>query len=53
MTNARMIQLARDIDVRCRLHGSFVLRSGQIAGEYFDKYLFEADPRCCAGLPSR
>ena len=38
-------QLASDIDARCRLHGNFVLRSGQTASEYFDKYLFEADPR--------
>ena len=44
MADAHMIQLARDIDARCRLHGRFVLRSGQVADEYFDKYLFEADP---------
>ena len=36
--------LARDIDSTCRLTGDFVLRSGQHATEYFDKYLFEADP---------
>jgi orotate phosphoribosyltransferase len=36
--------LARDIDARCRLRGSFVLRSGQVSDEYFDKYLFESDP---------
>jgi orotate phosphoribosyltransferase len=36
--------LARDIDTRCRLVGEFTLRSGQVAGEYFDKYLFETDP---------
>ncbi len=36
--------LARDIDDRCRLTGQFTLRSGQVASEYFDKYLFEADP---------
>jgi orotate phosphoribosyltransferase len=36
--------LARDIDARCRLTGEFVLRSGQVASEYFDKYLFETDP---------
>ncbi|MGN6741971.1 MAG: orotate phosphoribosyltransferase [Amnibacterium sp.] len=39
-----MVHLARDIDARCRLHGSFTLRSGQVSEEYFDKYLFEADP---------
>jgi orotate phosphoribosyltransferase len=36
--------LARDIDSRCRLTGEFTLRSGQVASEYFDKYLFETDP---------
>jgi orotate phosphoribosyltransferase len=36
--------LASDIDARCRLIGEFTLRSGQVAGEYFDKYLFETDP---------
>ena len=37
--------LARDIDACCRLTGEFTLRSGQISNEYFDKYLFEAEPR--------
>jgi len=36
--------LAADIDATCRLTGSFTLRSGQVSSEYFDKYLFEADP---------
>jgi orotate phosphoribosyltransferase len=36
--------LARDVDARCRLTGTFTLRSGQVASEYFDKYLFETDP---------
>lgn len=36
--------LAADIDAACRLTGEFVLRSGQVASEYFDKYLFEAQP---------
>jgi orotate phosphoribosyltransferase len=36
--------LARDIDACCRLTGEFTLRSGQVASEYFDKYLFEARP---------
>ncbi|GAA2138963.1 orotate phosphoribosyltransferase [Nocardioides koreensis] len=40
--------LARDIDALCRLTGEFTLRSGQVASEYFDKYLFEADPRLLA-----
>src|SRR3546814_10280712 len=36
--------LAADIDACCRLSGEFTLRSGQVASEYFDKYLFESDP---------
>ncbi|HEY0774845.1 MAG TPA: orotate phosphoribosyltransferase [Nocardioidaceae bacterium] len=36
--------LAHDIDASCRLTGEFTLRSGQVASEYFDKYLFESDP---------
>ena len=41
MTDA---SLAGDIDALCRLEGDFLLRSGRHATEYFDKYLFEADP---------
>src|SRR3954462_3746854 len=44
--------LARDIDARCRLTGEFMLRSGQVAGEYFDKYLFETDPALLARVAS-
>jgi len=44
MTDGDLSQLARDIDRRCRLRGTFVLRSGQVTGDYFDKYLFEGDP---------
>jgi orotate phosphoribosyltransferase len=40
--------LARDIDACCRLTGEFTLRSGQVASEYFDKYLFEAQPALLA-----
>ena len=36
--------LAAEIDRTCRLRGSFTLRSGQVATEYFDKYRFEARP---------
>ena len=36
--------LAADVDACCRLTGKFTLRSGQVASEYFDKYLFESDP---------
>ena len=36
--------LATQIGDRCRLTGSFTLRSGATATTYFDKYLFESDP---------
>jgi orotate phosphoribosyltransferase len=36
--------LAARINGRCRLVGTFTLRSGQTANHYFDKYLFEGDP---------
>jgi len=42
MTNTA---LAAAVDSRCRLQGEFTLRSGQVASEYFDKYLFEGDPQ--------
>jgi orotate phosphoribosyltransferase len=38
------IDLARRVRECCRLTGSFVLRSGRVADEYFDKYQFEANP---------
>ena len=38
---------------RCRLTGQFRLRSGQVADEYFDKYLFEADPVLLGRMVSR
>ena len=44
MSTSKLKELARDIGACCRLHGDFVLRSGQTATEYFDKYLFESDP---------
>lgn len=36
--------LAQLIGERCRLSGSFTLRSGRTSATYFDKYLFEGDP---------
>ena len=36
--------LARDIHRVAHLTGTFTLRSGRTATEYFDKYRFEADP---------
>jgi orotate phosphoribosyltransferase len=37
-------ELARKIYRTAHLTGSFLLRSGTVSNEYFDKYLFEADP---------
>jgi orotate phosphoribosyltransferase len=50
MADSELTRLARAIDARSRLHGSFVLRSGQVSDEYFDKYLFEADPVLLRGV---
>lgn len=36
--------LARDIYHTSHLRGEFLLRSGAVSDEYFDKYLFEANP---------
>ena len=37
-------QLARKIYQTAHLTGTFTLRSGKVSNEYFDKFLFEADP---------
>ena len=38
-------ELARKIYNVSHIEGNFKLRSGQISNEYFDKYLFESDPK--------
>jgi len=38
-------KLAQEVYNISHLEGSFTLRSGQISSEYFDKYLFESNPR--------
>jgi len=38
------MQLARDIYNTAHLTGTFLLRSGQTSAEYFDKFLFSANP---------
>lgn len=38
-------EVARDLASAALLRGDFVLRSGQRSSFYFDKYLFETDPR--------
>ena len=42
--------LADQINTIARLTGTFTLRSGQIATEYFDKYRFEAQPALLAKI---
>ena len=42
--------LADEINSIARLTGTFTLRSGQIASEYFDKYRFEAQPKLLARI---
>ncbi|MCL2814667.1 MAG: orotate phosphoribosyltransferase [Oscillospiraceae bacterium] len=41
-------ELAKSIYRVSHITGEFVLRSGQVSNEYFDKYLFEADPEILA-----
>lgn len=42
--------LARKIANVATLEGEFLLRSGQTATRYFDKYRFEGDPQLLAPL---
>lgn len=42
--------LADQINTISRLTGTFTLRSGQVATEYFDKYRFEAQPELLAKI---
>jgi orotate phosphoribosyltransferase len=44
MPEARPPSLAARIYQSSHLTGTFTLRSGQVAAEYFDKYRFESDP---------
>jgi orotate phosphoribosyltransferase len=44
MTTPHRDDLARSIYTSSHITGEFVLRSGTVSNEYFDKYLFEADP---------
>jgi orotate phosphoribosyltransferase len=46
-------ELARQINAVARLEGEFVLRSGQTARHYFDKYRFEADPALLSRISAR
>lgn len=40
-----LADLARRIYQTAKITGSFRLRSGSTSQEYFDKYLFESDPK--------
>ena len=50
MTTADHDALADAINTVSRLTGTFTLRSGQVATEYFDKYRFEAVPDLLAHI---
>jgi len=50
MTAMHLDDLADRINTVSRLTGTFTLRSGQIATEYFDKYRFEAVPDLLADI---
>ncbi|MDR1705968.1 MAG: orotate phosphoribosyltransferase [Clostridiales bacterium] len=43
-------QLARAIYDASHITGEFLLRSGQISNEYFDKYMFTSDPVLLAAI---
>lgn len=42
--------LAKAVYETCHLTGTFKLRSGNVANEYFDKYLFESNPAILASV---
>jgi orotate phosphoribosyltransferase len=44
--------LAADLHAVAHLTGRFTLRSGQVSGEYFDKYRFEAEPKLLTRIAS-
>ncbi|XEC96641.1 orotate phosphoribosyltransferase [Paenibacillus tarimensis] len=46
-------RLAKEIYSIAHLTGSFTLRSGQQSSEYFDKYLFESDPKVLQAVASQ
>src|SRR4029078_13550179 len=50
MATMSLDELAQRVNSIARLTGTFTLRSGQIATEYFDKYRFEADPVLLADI---
>ena len=45
--------LAQKIYFTSHITGEFLLRSGKISNEYFDKYLFESDPNLLSEISSQ
>jgi orotate phosphoribosyltransferase len=45
-----IVDLAARVRAASHLTGTFLLRSGRTSTEYFDKYLFEADPALLASV---
>lgn len=45
-----MTELSQRIYNAAHLTGEFTLRSGIVSGEYFDKYLFESDPKLLSDI---
>ena len=45
--------IAKEIYQQAHLEGKFLLRSGQLSNEYFDKYLFEANPNLLRKIAKR
>jgi orotate phosphoribosyltransferase len=46
-------ELAKEIYRISNIRGEFLLRSSQMSDEYFDKYLFEGDPKCLREIAKR
>jgi orotate phosphoribosyltransferase len=47
------LTLARKIHQTSKVQGQFTLRSGQQTNEYFDKYLFEAQPKLLSEIAAQ
>jgi orotate phosphoribosyltransferase len=47
------MNLANEINKVAKLTGKFLLRSGQTSDTYFDKYMFEADPKLLKEIASK
>ncbi len=48
-----MMDLAKEILTHSKLEGEFVLRTGQTANIYFDKYRFESQPKILGEIAKR